>query len=438
MEDTRRLNPSLVLAVLLLYLGSLLLLNGTAVMASNITNAQYYGVITVANNGTNATLVSSNITGISTTSLINGGFANAGANNTVIRNSDGADVAFMPGYGTNVWGTWVPAISASSYLSYLFYTGGVTDGKIRYFPGAAGMSVADSAGIEPGSVWKFELKGFFDTVAGVGSYYWKRSGSSSGLFVNALNHIYFNLSGGAVGATLASGEHTLILESTVGSTTLTVDGVLLDTGAQTVITDTAIPWYYVESAAMPYMEYLKIWVSGTLRQHYTWQNAAVFTDQSGNGNDATPTFLTASSDADVTACLAWFQPVSEAKASAYSLSTAPDFITDPPTITGGFSTTVVPTYPGADVITAISAASGTPAQLPFTVLGGFITLTISLVAGWVMRRFGTNSLVFKAAVLIGCMGIAIGIGVFDWWMLFFFILPAIALWQLATSQQGRA
>jgi len=99
--------------------------------------------------------------------LIAGQYLNATANNTVMRNSSGADVPFMPGYtDANLWSMWVPSIGANSYLTYILYTANSTGGLIRYFPGAGGMTTTDNASLELSDNFTIEQKGWVDTDAG--------------------------------------------------------------------------------------------------------------------------------------------------------------------------------------------------------------------------------------------------------------------------------
>ncbi len=42
------------------------------------------------------------------------------------------------------------------------------DGKIRYFPDTAGMTVADAASLELGNNFEIEAKGYFDVSSGLG------------------------------------------------------------------------------------------------------------------------------------------------------------------------------------------------------------------------------------------------------------------------------
>lgn len=132
-------------------------------LASDISGAKWYGLVTISNNDTLATNVAT--TGdISTENFIAGGFLNASVNNTVVRNSSGADVKFQPGYtDANLWCFWVPIINQNSYLTYILYTANSSGGEFRYFPGAGGMVTLDHQTLELGDNWTIEQKGWVDT-----------------------------------------------------------------------------------------------------------------------------------------------------------------------------------------------------------------------------------------------------------------------------------
>jgi hypothetical protein len=186
---------------------------------------------------------------------------------------------------------------------------------------------------------------------------------------------------------------------------------------------------------MSYLEYQKVWIGGNYRQYIIWENDTTFTDQSGAGNDVVPSFRTTSSDADVQGSLMSFLPITEAYAPAWSLSDVPlDYLTAP-NLTADFHSVIAPPYPGADVVAEIAAASSTPSQLPFMFIGGFVILAFSIFTTWASRKFGTTSVFFKMGVIICFMGIAVALATFDWWMLIFFMIPAIAI-GFASRPQG--
>jgi hypothetical protein len=188
--------------------------------------------------------------------------------------------------------------------------------------------------------------------------------------------------------------------------------------------------------SMPYVEYQKIYVGGNLRQNVSWQYGTTFTDQSSGGNNATPTFRTASSNPNVYFYMSTFLPVEEARAPAYALSAAPNFITTAPNITGNYTTAISPNFPGASVITSLASASSTPVQLPFVIITGFLIIIISLVISWLMRRFNANSRFIKVGVLLACMGLATVVGVFDPWMSIIFGILVIAIAMAADTSMA--
>jgi hypothetical protein len=141
------------------------LATGTIAIASDVSDAQFAGTIRVTNNGTSTTGVSCNVS-IGTQGLINGNDMNTSANNTCIRTNGGADTAFYPAHSGNTsWMFWVPTIGLYGNLDYTFYTGGTTDmaSKLRWFPGDAGASTNDVAGMEPADNFTLQLTGYIDT-----------------------------------------------------------------------------------------------------------------------------------------------------------------------------------------------------------------------------------------------------------------------------------
>lgn len=265
------------------------------------------------------------------------------------------------------------------------------------------------------------------------------------IYISGEEEITAEVNGGAASVTapgVPSDEHTV---------NLTYDGadltIIVDEGAAGEITDTT-PWvgsvtgndkdWIIGSDATPYIEYYSHTVSGDLMSYIEWEYDNIFHDQSDNGiheNDATPTFRTTSSDADVTAEATSLNLISEAKAPPFVLGETTPWLTDVPPITGDFTTVVTPTYPGAEAIQALADASGTPSQLPFTILAAFIILAISLAYSSFLRRGGSGSLLVKSFLIAGCMGIAIATKTMDFWMLLFFVFFAVAL-AMASQQRS--
>lgn len=140
----------------------------TVVFASDTSDAEYIGIVRITNNSTAETAVSVNCS-IFTQVLIDAGYINTSCNNTSTLTPASADIAYMPAVGSNNnWAFWVSAIASRDVIDYKLYAGGVTDmaGKIRYFPGAGGMTTADNATIELGNNFTIEQKGWVDTDNG--------------------------------------------------------------------------------------------------------------------------------------------------------------------------------------------------------------------------------------------------------------------------------
>jgi len=234
-----------------------------------------------------------------------------------------------------------------------------------------------------------------------------------------------------------SGEHIIKVTADGTNMKIYVDDIEKDSaalgGAST--SDNDSNWAFLENNVVPYMDYHKIWVSGALKQHIEWEYDDEFTDQSGNGNHATPTFRTTSSDEDVSGTVISFLPVSEAKAPAFSLGDTPPWITEVPPVSGNFTTGIMPTFPGAEIITAVAEESDTPSQLPLTIIAGFTILAISLTVSGFTKRAGSNSLLLKSILIGSLMGIAIATNIMDFWMLLFFAIIAVAL-AMGSQQKG--
>lgn len=203
------------------------------------------------------------------------------------------------------------------------------------------------------------------------------------------------------------------------------------------VPDTANDIVEFKNNVMPYVEYSKKWIDGVLQQYIDWEYGAIFHNSAHGGDDATPTFRTSSSDADVSASLISFTPVSEARAPAYAIGeSAVDVISDNVTMTGTFGTTTTPTFPGAAVITAVANASSTPSQLPLIIIIGFVILCVSLCASYFLFKEGNNSLIAKTIIIAIGMAFALGVDGFDFWMLIVFVIFLAPAFIISNRQAG--
>lgn len=129
------------------------LMPAVTVFASDTTGAKWTGSIQVSNNGSSLTnqvvLVS-----INATNLINQGLLDASATNYAIQ-SGGSDLVSMPGYN-GPWAIFQPSIPASGIILDTLFTP-ATGATVAYIPGPSGMSVSDSASMDPGSSFQWTI-----------------------------------------------------------------------------------------------------------------------------------------------------------------------------------------------------------------------------------------------------------------------------------------
>ncbi|MBU1027406.1 MAG: hypothetical protein KKA31_06730, partial [Candidatus Margulisbacteria bacterium] len=185
---------------------------------------------------------------------------------------------------------------------------------------------------------------------------------------------------------------------------------------------------FLTNNAMPYMEYYNLTIDGDLKQSLAWNYGTTFEDLSAYDNDAIPTFRTASSDPNVSAELVSWQPVEEAQAPPYTLTEFPEYISDNITMTGVYTSgNISTTFPGSEVIHAISNTSVTPSQLPFNIIASLVIIGCSLGIGYVQYKDGSNTPWLKIGVILFLMGILQATGIFDFWMIFTFIVFALTI-----------
>jgi hypothetical protein len=353
-----------ITALILAGIVALLLLALPVLAVSNITNARYQGTVTVTNSGPVATNLSVNCS-ISTPNLISGGFANSTATDTAWRNVSGTDAPFMPGWGTNPAIFFVPS-AATGTISNNFYTGNVTGGTIAYFPDTAGMTTGASASLGIGNnSYEIEFSGYGDTAV-VNAVIINGATYTYILKVDASNHIKLsaltdNASYYYLNSALTPGAHIIKITKPAAGTSavyLYVDGVEKDTTTAGTLSGALANGFTVGSGGIPYINYFKLTIGGVLQQHITWQYAATFTDLSGQGHDATPSFRATSSSANVSASLTAFQPVNQAAITSFALSSSTGIalgsITAPSQMyTDVGSSANISSVPGADVVNAL-------------------------------------------------------------------------------------
>jgi hypothetical protein len=133
------------------------------------------------------------------------------------------------------------------------------------------------------------------------------------------------------------------------------------------------------------LQYLKFTRAGVLNQHIIWENAATFTDQSGNGNDCTPAFRTTTSNPNVTAELVNLAPVSLATPTVVA-GDDPELPLVTPTVPDQmYSEDDYSKLPGASVINSLLDQADLPYSLFwFPAIFG-LAIVLAFVVYWFSR-----------------------------------------------------
>lgn len=411
---------------------------------ADTSNADYQGIIRVTNNSTAATNVAANVS-ISSPAWINAGILNSSANDSTIQSSSGSDTPFMPGYGTNPWIFYVDSISSNNSINNPIYSSGVTGVTPLYFPGAGGMGVSSSTEMKLGNLaFNWEIQGFFDTSATSinSNIIHSTSNSYARLYVQAAGNLRASIT--VYGATtyycdasMTSGYHKLNwTRPTAGSgnMTLYIDDVYsgsVAVGAVGVVDDNS-PWVFCESPAVLYMDYFSENVTGVNVAFYQWEYGATFTDQSGEGNTATPTFRTSSTDANVSASLISFSPVTQAKSTATLSGDWPELIEDAPEEPEtAYDEEERPGIFFEPIVYTLANASGVPESFFFYI---FCYIVIIIPAGMLSYRIHP-SLTLKWAVMLSLIVLfaAPGLNMFGMFTAIYFAMAGAGLILISRS-----
>lgn len=196
------------------------------------------------------------------------------------------------------------------------------------------------------------------------------------------------------------------------------------------IDDTPYDWTFGSSTITPYFESANITVDGVLTGNWEWEYAATFTDLSGNGNTATPSFRGSSSDPDVSAEFIDFQAVSTARAPAYSVTGAEDFITANITATSNFTTGAVTIggVPGTAVVEAAASAASVPNIWLWGIIGISTIAIIGIGISAMERKYGGGggTIFIRLGVACTVMGIMTAFDIYDFWMMVIYLFVALA------------
>jgi len=521
----------------------------TAVLASNTSQASYYAVIRVSNNGTSTAYNVSVPLTFNTSYMINGDYFVSNLSNTAMIDNNGDNGYYNPAVVTNkTWMIFVPFIPADSSIDFTFYMGGNLNmsGNKSWFSGTAGGTTANSTSLHLGSNFSIIQSGYINT-----DYYNNKNltAKTGSLVCNITSDGVVNVTAydvGSLNLTLASGMHTIeifhepttfgfradytaetvncsdvnqdglvnstdvalvthyilfpgapgdpdyltflrcdvnlsgnvtvadqtlvagnykrlkydlnmdgltdqddvtylqsyILTSTPASLLIAADynGNGAVTGADVTLLeahvyitmatsdnllDTAADWKFATNNTWRYLERQTIKVNGVTVQDISWQNAAIWVDASGYGNNLTPTFRTTTTNANVSAVLYDLQTDHEAILTDWDLNNYTNDL-DIPDMPGGMYD-ATPTFPGTGVVNDISDAGGYPRSTLW-----FILPTILIVAAGLLIHDKTKSLFAQA--LITCLAVVFLSLIHVW--AFWLIIP-IGLISMAACLAGK-
>jgi hypothetical protein len=181
------------------------------------------------------------------------------------------------------------------------------------------------------------------------------------------------------------------------------------------VTNNANPITFCTNGIMPYVSSIKTYAGGVLSGSWAWQFGSTFTDLSGYGNTATPTFRTNSSDSDVTASLDSLYPVTEAKAAAATVvgnapwNTAPEKPSGLTIVTGAIHN---PLYP---FLHSLFSGNSSVEILFWYVLSFFIIWGGGLLAIRYGKSIFVKTIVMGALMLGGALSNVYGIWMMITW-----------------------
>ncbi len=295
------------------------------------------------------------------------------------------------------------------------------------------------AGVGVGTTWRYGY-GFVNYNSGIAARLWTGfiQNSTSGVTLankgGVLNVYSYNggiavqVQSSNVSATVSSSERTINVSSNSTSLGIYVDAALQMTAPMVIIPNNASNWILVPNR-MPYMEYASISVNGTQRGYWNWEYGATFSDDSGNGNTATPTFRTASSDPDVSAVLVSLSPITSAEATGWTVSSYGTMVTQAPTAPSGMYTELqTSTLPGNQFVVDVFGASNTPVALFWFT----IPFALMVILGMLIFH-ASRSLLAQFGVMCIIVIAFASSGVIPYWPIYIFALDGIGLMVISKS-----
>lgn len=188
-------------------------------------------------------------------------------------------------------------------------------------------------------------------------------------------------------------------------------------------------------ANLPYLVSSNITIGGTLRQSINWEYGSVFYDDSGNGNSAVPSFRTTSSDADVSAELISFGPVTQAQASSATTSW-PTMADEPPDEpTGMYSEDSSPGIFFAPLVNTLLDFGNIPRSFFWYNFAFFVIIGSGIFVYYIFTKAKTQALLIKCVVMAAWMVVFAleGINIFGMYIVIYFVMWCFGVLVLSKS-----
>lgn len=222
------------------------------VAAADVSGAIYSGdIITTNSSGTGITGAYAAVA-IPSANMVAGGYMESDYSDVAILTS-GADTVIMPGQSSNPWIMYLPTLLAGQSLTSTIYTSGATGGMIRYFPGDTGMTVADSASLEPGDDFVIEWSGY---VPATGTLIGKNAAFVLETIDSALHAIIL-----AAQTTLGISSNTAITDNIYATSYTRIGNRFNSTGTAKYITKAEL--YLVKTGAPTGTAHLNVYNAAT-------------------------------------------------------------------------------------------------------------------------------------------------------------------------------
>lgn len=220
--------------------------------------AAYYVWLTVTeSSGTSYTELAMNDT-MDIALLVDEGYI--AANGTDTRVTD-ADANVLPHMLADDRVLWCGNITGNTTTQFIFWAGQAPLSSFPVITGHGGyVTINDTADLEPGAMWGFNIIGYFDTAAGTNKSIIRKDGAIV-FNVTAYQQLTFAVTGGnsllITGVT--PGYHTIGVYCDGDDMWAEVDSVLKDTAGASAIPNTANDWYLFENDVCPYVYYYDHW-----------------------------------------------------------------------------------------------------------------------------------------------------------------------------------